>query len=124
MLLVGNSVRGRALPPAAALYYSAGPRPDLRPRGRAMHALGRIRPPYPCGVPPVRYPREADRYFVTPQAVRSGVVTAWLQPQLLDFDAGAGTGLPASPPCRIRPIAYSPSGKCYPADGFGRPVKE
>ena len=84
-------------PPAAALYYSVSPGPDLRPRGQARHAPGRIRPPYPRGVPLVRYPGGADCHFIALQVVRFGVVTAWLQPQSLDFDAGVGVGLPTTP---------------------------
>jgi len=92
-----NSVRRRVPPPTAAPYYGSAPGPAQRTCGRARHALGHIWPPYPQGIPLVRYPRDVDRQFVTPQAVRSGIVTAWLQPQFLAFDVGEGVGLPATP---------------------------
>jgi len=58
---------------------------------------GHIRPLYPRGVPPVRYPRGIDYPFRAPQAVRSGVVTAWLQPQFSDLDVEVEVGPPTTP---------------------------
>jgi len=83
--LGGSGPRHHAPPPAAARCCGLGAGFDPRLRGRARRVPGRIRPPYPRSVPPVRYPRGIDHPFMAPQAVRSGVVTAWLQPQFPVF---------------------------------------
>ena len=62
---------------------------------------------------------------MTPQEVRSGVVTAWLQPQFLDFDAGAGAGLPATPPPPAvpGPSPTPPLGDAIPQMVLADPLK-
>jgi len=92
-----HSVRGHVPPPPVAQHAFGAQRCDQRFHGRTRQVLRHTRPPYPRGVPPVCYPREANGQFVTLQAVRSGIVTAWLQPQFLAFDAGEGVGIPATP---------------------------
>ena len=116
-----NSVCARVPPPATAHYYGGAQGGGQRSRGRVRHAPRRIWPPYPHGVPPMHYPRDADRQFVTPQAVRSSIVTTWLQPQFLAFDEDEGLGLPATPLPPATPD-QSPTplcGRCHPLDGLG-----
>jgi len=92
-----------------------GPGLDARPRARARHVPGRVRPLYPRDAPPVRYPRDADFPFMAPQAMRSGVVTAWLQPKFLDLDFEAEVGLPTTPPL---PAVPGPSSTPPPGDAI------
>ena len=49
------------------------------------------------------------------QAVHSGVVTAWLQPQFLDFDVEVEVGLPTTPP---PPAVSGPSPTPPPGDAI------
>jgi len=79
VLLRENSVCACMPPPATAHYYGGAKGGGQHSRGRVRHAPGRIWPPYPRGVPPIHYLRDADRQIVMPQAVRSSIVNAWLQ---------------------------------------------
>jgi len=96
--LGGSGVRRHAPRPAATGCCSLGAGFDPRLCGRARCAPGRIRPPYPRSVPPVRYPRGINYPFMAPQATRSGVVTAWRQSRLLDFDVEVVIDTPSTPP--------------------------
>ena len=112
VLLGGSDVCSQAPPLAATGCRGIGAGFDPRLCGRARCALGRIRPLYPGGVPPVRYPRGIDYPFMAPQAVRLGVVTAWLQPQFPDLDVEADAGPPTTPtpPAVPGPSPTPPSG--------------
>jgi len=123
--LGNNHVRGRVPPPDAGQGHGGTPGHGQCPRGRAGRVPGRACPPYPWGVPPICYPRVEGRQFVMPQAIRSSIVCAWLQPQFLASDAGEGVGLPAIPlpPAAAGPSPTPPPGDAIPQMAMADPLQ-
>jgi len=103
---LGRGGAGRNGPPSTA-HGCCDFEPRLR--GRARRVPGRARPSYPRSVPSVRYPQGSDCPFPASQAVRSGVVTAWLPPQFPVLGVEAEVGPPTTPPPPAVPGPSPPS---------------
>jgi len=107
--LGGHGVRRHApLPPAAGCCGFGNPRWGTR----GCRVTGRTRPPHTRGVLPDHCPRGVGYPFRVPQVVRSGVVTVWRQPGLLDFDVEVVFDNPptSSPPAGLSQSHTPPSG--------------